>query len=359
MARSSPGRYATHEFGKNVYLFEARGAGDAALPIEQVAPAHWRITPDRQHRPRPLPAVCRPRRRHVLGRRRHARAPERAGDLRLGAVADRDADPRSLHAAARTHLARLHAAVPDRRSADVHGAEPAVLHGLAGRVQRARGARVHRRAGRWRRAGAHPAGRAPPRHRRAARRVRRDGREDRPRTGRGLRRAGAVRRRHVHVPDGLPAVGRRRRHGAPQQHGLHRRRRRWPTAWRAWPARRRTSSSTPGTSSGSVRPRSSRSTSRRPNMSGELWLAEGFTSYYGVLAMIRAGLIAPGPGRGAAGDVRRRRAARARHAVPIGGGHEPAGAVRRCRRRRSTRPTGRTRSCPITRMARRSGSGST
>jgi predicted metalloprotease with PDZ domain len=45
MARSSPGRYATHEFGKNVYLFEARGEGDAALPVEQVAPAHWRITP--------------------------------------------------------------------------------------------------------------------------------------------------------------------------------------------------------------------------------------------------------------------------------------------------------------------------
>lgn len=43
MARSSPGRYATHEFGKNVYQFEARGAGDAALPVEQVAPAHWRV----------------------------------------------------------------------------------------------------------------------------------------------------------------------------------------------------------------------------------------------------------------------------------------------------------------------------
>jgi len=45
MARSSPGRYAPHEFGKNVYLFEARGDGDTMLPVEQVAPAHWRITP--------------------------------------------------------------------------------------------------------------------------------------------------------------------------------------------------------------------------------------------------------------------------------------------------------------------------
>ncbi|MGI8672869.1 MAG: M61 family metallopeptidase [Luteitalea sp.] len=45
MARSSPGRYATHEFGKNVYQFEARGEGGARLPVEQVAPAHWRIAP--------------------------------------------------------------------------------------------------------------------------------------------------------------------------------------------------------------------------------------------------------------------------------------------------------------------------
>jgi predicted metalloprotease with PDZ domain len=45
MARSSPGRYAVHEFGKNVYMFEARGDGDVALAVEQVAPAQWRITP--------------------------------------------------------------------------------------------------------------------------------------------------------------------------------------------------------------------------------------------------------------------------------------------------------------------------
>jgi predicted metalloprotease with PDZ domain len=44
MARSSPGRYAPHEFGKNVYMFEARG-GDATLAAELLAPAHWRITP--------------------------------------------------------------------------------------------------------------------------------------------------------------------------------------------------------------------------------------------------------------------------------------------------------------------------
>ncbi|HTV03274.1 MAG TPA: hypothetical protein VMF13_22180 [Luteitalea sp.] len=45
MARSSPGRYATHEFGKNVYRFEAFADGEKALPVAQVAPGHWRVTP--------------------------------------------------------------------------------------------------------------------------------------------------------------------------------------------------------------------------------------------------------------------------------------------------------------------------
>lgn len=45
MARSSPGRYAAHEFGKNVSRFEARGVSDAALAVEPLAPAHWRIMP--------------------------------------------------------------------------------------------------------------------------------------------------------------------------------------------------------------------------------------------------------------------------------------------------------------------------
>ena len=117
MARSSPGRYAAHEFGKNVYLFEARGDGDATLTTELLAPAQWRIMPTGNVRARALPAVCRSRRRHLLGRRWHACAPERTGDLRLGAVAAGHADPRPLHAAAWPHVARLDAAVPDRRPA--------------------------------------------------------------------------------------------------------------------------------------------------------------------------------------------------------------------------------------------------
>ncbi len=44
MARSSPGRYAPHEFGKNVYMFEAVGDAGARPAAEPVGPAQWRIT---------------------------------------------------------------------------------------------------------------------------------------------------------------------------------------------------------------------------------------------------------------------------------------------------------------------------
>ena len=63
-------------------------------------------------------------------------------------------------------------------------------------------------------------------HRGRRGRVRVEHREDRARARRGLRRVSRVRCRHLHLPRRLRAVGRRRRHGAPQQHrrragGLH------------------------------------------------------------------------------------------------------------------------------------------
>ena len=54
--------------------------------------------------------------------------------------------------------------------------------------------------------------------------------------------------------------------------------------------RRRTSSSTAGTWSASVRGRSSRSTSKTRTCRASCGSAEGFTSYYGPLVMLRAGL---------------------------------------------------------------------
>ena len=53
----------------------------------------------------------------------------------------------------------------------------------------------------------------------------------------------------------------------------------------------RTSSFTAGTSSASGRRGSSRSISSARTFPGELWLAEGFTQYYGPLTLQRAGLV--------------------------------------------------------------------
>ena len=56
----------------------------------------------------------------------------------------------------------------------------------------------------------------------------------------------------------------------------------------AWPA---TSTSTPGTSSGSSRRRSRPTTCDRESYTRLLWIFEGFTSYYDDLMLVRAGVI--------------------------------------------------------------------
>lgn len=43
MSRSSPGRYALHEFAKNVYEMKASDTQGNALPIERIAPSEWKV----------------------------------------------------------------------------------------------------------------------------------------------------------------------------------------------------------------------------------------------------------------------------------------------------------------------------
>ena len=100
-----------------------------------------------------------------------------------------------------------------------------------------------------------------------------------------------VRARRLHVSRRLPAVGERRRHGAPQQHGDHRGRRRSRATrsdlldtvahefFHGWNVER-------------IRPKGLEPFDfDRANISGELWLAEGFTQYYGPLTLQRARLV--------------------------------------------------------------------
>lgn len=44
MSRTSPGRYALHEFAKNVYRMEAYDREGARLPVERVSPHQWNVT---------------------------------------------------------------------------------------------------------------------------------------------------------------------------------------------------------------------------------------------------------------------------------------------------------------------------
>jgi predicted metalloprotease with PDZ domain len=43
MSRSSPGRYALHEFAKNVYGLTAAGPGGRGLSVERATPSRWRV----------------------------------------------------------------------------------------------------------------------------------------------------------------------------------------------------------------------------------------------------------------------------------------------------------------------------
>lgn len=47
MARSSPGRYAAHDFAKNVYAVRATDADGRPLPVERVRPNVWRVSDHR------------------------------------------------------------------------------------------------------------------------------------------------------------------------------------------------------------------------------------------------------------------------------------------------------------------------
>ena len=176
-----------------------------------------------------------------------------------------------------------------------------------------------------------PLCRAPHRHRRGARRLREGRREDRAPGRRDLRRVSGVRARLLHVSRGLSAVRERRRHGASQQHGHDARRRRSPASrerlldtvahefFHCWNVER-------------IRPKGLEPFDfDRANLSGELWLAEGFTQYYGPLVLQRAGSWTTASTARTLGRLVESVSQGAGAARAIGRGDEPDGAVHRRR----------------------------
>ena len=266
MSRSSPGRYALHEFAKNV--FDLQISDGAGRPLTPARPnLHvWRV---KDHG-----GTVRVRYRlfadridgTYVGRRRHPGAPQPAGHADVGEDARDAARQADVRAAARRRLDGGLAALRHRQSAGVHGAEPRLPARQPGAVRAADAADV---PGRGERAAARaadddPRRPAPRRHRGGSRPLRRRRREDRARGARRLRRPAGLRARALHLPRHLRARARAATAWSIATAPCSPRRPPSPRPSGRCSARWRTSSSTPGTSSASGRDRSSRSTSTTP-----------------------------------------------------------------------------------------------
>ncbi len=334
MSRSSPGRYALHEFAKNVFdvqIKDGYGPTAHALPAQ---PAPVERARPRRHGGRELPRVRRPHRRHLPQRGCHARAPEHAGGADVGAVASNSGRRASSSCRRRARTWSVATQLfPTASSLRLHGAEPAVPDGQPHRAERVHAADLH--GGGRQRAGADLPHRAAPRRQRQPR------------------------------PTPLPATSRRscaRRcrssascrasTAAPTRFSPTTCRGRAATAWSTATARccrRPGALRSPGQRAGILgtvaheffhawNMERIRSKAIEPfdfddaNMSGELWFGEGFTSYYDALITQRAGLTdARRPARRLR-RPRQRRDALARPSHPHRRADVAAGAVRRCRR---------------------------
>ena len=143
MSRSSPGRYAVHEFAKNVFFLEAFNGKGQPLAVHAAERRRVGRRRSRRHGADRLPDVRRLRGRHLHRRRHDARAHEHARDVHVGDGPRERRDARHVLAAGRIELEGRHAALPDVRSVDVHGAESSVLHGQPDRALRLRHEHVH------------------------------------------------------------------------------------------------------------------------------------------------------------------------------------------------------------------------
>ena len=112
MSRSSPGRYALHEFAKNVYNVRVTDVAGSAADggAAEPAPVGRHRAPGK--RARHLRHLRRPRRRHLPGHRQHARAHQHACRADVGAWPRAAQRHGPLRASRGRVVARRHATVP-------------------------------------------------------------------------------------------------------------------------------------------------------------------------------------------------------------------------------------------------------
>ncbi len=85
MSRTSPGRYAIHEFARNVYDVQIDDGAGGPLAVERPNPSQWNVGGASRHGSRALQGVRRSPQRNASRHRRHARAPEYSAFADVGA----------------------------------------------------------------------------------------------------------------------------------------------------------------------------------------------------------------------------------------------------------------------------------
>ena len=221
MSRSSPGRYALHEFAKNVFDVKAFDAAGKELTLVRPNPHQW----DAAEHPAPFGVVYKVFGNRVDGTYLGIDASHAHMNMPATLMWARGLDMRPVRvsfvppAGSTWKLATQLFPTSDPWTFTAPNLQYLMDSPTELSDQSFRSFKV-RNPGR---PGADDRDRRPSRRdRRRNRRIHRRHREDRRGAWRDLRRAARVRRRHLHVPGRLPAVGRRRRHGAPQQHGRRR-----------------------------------------------------------------------------------------------------------------------------------------
>ena len=226
MSRTSPGRYAIHEFARNVYDVQIDDGAGGPLGVERPNPSQWNVTAHRgtvRVRYKVFGDLLNGTHLAIDATHAHLNIPP---SLMWARGLEARAARVTFDAPAQWKVAtQLH---PTRRSADVYRRQPAVSGRQPDRAERVHAAHLQRRS-------RVSCGAASRRQRRRCRPVCGGPSEDRARGARRVRRAARL-RGAIHVHLGFSAVGRFRRDGAPQQHHpdrarapAHRRR----AAWRA------------------------------------------------------------------------------------------------------------------------------
>ena len=270
MARTSPGRYALHEFAKNVFDVAIANGKGQPLTADASRPSSVGRHRSRRHGGRDLQDLRRSHRRHVSRHRLDARAHQHPGGADVRARLVRAARSRHVRPAARARPGRWPRSC--FRPTDPLVFTAPNIHYLMdsptdfsaftlrtftvddGQKRSGTAADVPHRAARTTAPKPKPTPSPRTSSASSANRIN------------DLRRAAAVRDQHLHVPERLPAVGERRRHGASQQHVADQLRRAAQPAAAPGPAGHRVARVLPRLEHGahSVDRASSRSTSKKP-----------------------------------------------------------------------------------------------